>query len=154
MSDLVLFEGIEGILGLLMENNNNFWCVFSWMFLFAGVYQNIVLLVDRMCEKDSEGRSARRSRKRDMFENLKICYHPFLCCSSPPSYNVTSPPFGKQLVSSPQESEPPLTQSVEIPHSPRLQSFLPYTAYLTIPIPCTKTSQRLQLPSDILMRNL
>ena len=111
-----------------MENNNNFWCVFSLVILFAGVYQNIVLLLDRMCEKDSEGRSARRSRKRDMFENLKICYHRFLGCSSPPSYNVTSPPFGKQLVSSTQESEPPLTQSVEIPHSPRLQSFPPYTA--------------------------
>ena len=83
-------------------------CIFL-DFLFAGVYQNIVLLVDIMCEKDSEG-SALRSRKRDMFENLKICYHHFLCCSSPPSYNVTSPPFGKQLVSSPQESEPPLTE--------------------------------------------
>ena len=94
---------------------------------FAGVYQNIVLLLDRMCEKDSEG-SDQRSRKRDMFENLKIRYHRFLSCSSPPSYNVNSPPFGKQLVSSPQESEPPLTQSFEIPHSPRLQSFLPYTA--------------------------
>ena len=110
-----------------MENNNNFYCVSSLIFLFAGVYQNIVLLVDRMCEKDSEG-SDRRSRKRDMFENLKVLYHRFLSCSSPPSYNVTSPPVGKQLVSSPQESEPPLTQSVEIPHSPRLQSFLPYTA--------------------------
>ena len=53
----------------------------------------------------------------------------FFCCSFPPSYNVNSPPFGTQLVSSPQESEPPLTQSVEIPHSPRLQSFLPYTAW-------------------------
>ena len=135
-----------------MENHNNFWCVFSWIVLFAGVYQNIVLLLDRMCEKDSEGRSAWRSRKRNMFENLKICYHRFLCCSSPPSYNVTSPPFGKQLVSSPQESEPPLTQSVEIPHSPRLQSFLPLHC-LTIRIPCTKTSQRLQLPIAILMRN-
>ena len=80
-----------------------------------------------MCEKDSEGRSAQRSRKRDMFEYLKIRNHRFLCCSSPPSYNVNSRPVGKQLVSSPQESEPPLTQSVEIPHRPRLQSFLPYT---------------------------
>ena len=79
MYDLVLFEGIEGILGLLMENNN-FWCVFSCIILFAGVYLNIVLLVDRMCEKDSEGRSARRSRKRDMFEYLKIRYHRFLSC--------------------------------------------------------------------------
>ena len=42
MYDLVLFERMEGILGLLMENNN-FWCVFSWIFLFAGVNQNVVL---------------------------------------------------------------------------------------------------------------
>ena len=59
---------------------------------FAAAYQNIVLLVDRMCEKDAEGRSARRSRKRDMFENLKIRYHRFLCSSSPPSYKQCEQP--------------------------------------------------------------
>ena len=128
-----------------MENNNNFYCVSSLIFLFAGVYQNIVLLVDRMCEKDSEG-SDRRSRKRDMFENLKIRYHhfflllfsSFLQCEQPSLWHATG-------VFAPREWASPHTECRD-PSQPKIAVF-PSLHCLTIRIPCTKTSQRLQLPT-------